>query len=141
MQRPTSITLFAVCFLFSLLISSLLAFYAAQSTDFGFKLTPEAAQTLLMRIKLIRLVGIGFALWLMLMILFGRSRTARGALGLRWILGLLTSVAFLRGVGVTVTAGGNDLTATGLSIIQLGVEGFAILILYGENAAVWFDRR
>jgi hypothetical protein len=28
-----------------------------------------------------------------------------------------------------------------LSIIQLSVEGFAILILYGEDAAIWFERR
>lgn len=141
MQRPVSIVLFALCFLFSLLVSLLLAFYAARTTEFGFRLTPEAAQTLAMRIKAIRLFGIVFALSLVLLVLFGRSRAARGTLGLRWVLGLLTSVAFLRGVGVVVPIRGNDLATTGLSIIQLGVEGFAILILYGENAAPWFDRR
>jgi len=140
-QRPLSITVFATLFSFTLIISLLLALYAARMTDFGFKLAPEAALTLAMRIRAIRLLGIAFALSLMLLVVFGKSRVARSALGVRWVLGLVTSIAFLRGIGVIILAGGSGVAAITLSIIQLSVEGFAILVLYGENAAVWFDRR
>lgn len=141
MQRPPSITLFAVLFGFSVMVSLLLALYAARTTDFGFKLAPEAAHTLAMRISVIRLLGIAFALSLMLLVVFGKSRAARSALGLRWALGLVTSVAFLRGIGVIVPAGGSGMAAIVLSIIQLSAEACAILVLYGEDAASWFDRR
>lgn len=140
MQRPPSITLFAILFGFSIGISLLLAVQAGRTTDFGFRLSPEAAQTLATRIMAIRLFGVAFALSLMLLILFGKSRAARGALSLRWVLGLATSVAFLRGIGV-IAPGGNGMAAVTLSIIQLSVEGLAILILYGEDAALWFERR
>jgi hypothetical protein len=140
-QRPPSITLFALLFGFSVIVSLLLALYAAQTTDFGFRLAPEAAHTLALRITTIRLFGIAFALSLMLLVIFGKSRAARSALGLRWVLGLVTSVAFLRGIGVVAPATGNGMAATVLSIMQLSAEGFAILILYGEDAATWFDRR
>jgi hypothetical protein len=140
-QRPPSITLFAGLFSFSTMISLLLALYAVRTTNFGFTLAPEAAHTLAMRIMAIRLFGIAFALSLMLLVVFGKSRAARGALGLRWVLGLVTSVAFLHGIGVTVALGGTGTAAIGLSIIQLSAEGFAILVLYGEDAALWFDRR
>ncbi len=141
MQRPTSITLFAVIFGFSAIVSLLLAFYAARTTDFGFKLAPEAAHTLALRIGTIRLLGIAFALALMLLVVFGKSRAARSALGLRWILGLATSIVFLRGIGVIVLPSGGGIAAITLSIIQLSAEGFAILVLYGEDAATWFERR
>ena len=141
MQRPPSITLFAILFGFSIAVSLLLAFYAARTTDFGFRLAPEAARTLALRISAIRLLGIAFALSLMLLVVFGKSRAARGALGLRWVLGLVTSVAFLRGIGVMVPVGGSGVAAIALSIAQLTAEGFAILVLYGEDAATWFDRR
>jgi hypothetical protein len=140
-QRPLSITLFAVLFGFSAMVSLLLALYAARTTDFGFTLAPEAAHTLVMRIRAIRLFGIAFALSLMLLVVFGKSRAARSALGLRWVLGLVTSVAFLHGIGVTVPLGASGTAAIALSIIQLSAEGFAILVLYGDDAAVWFDRR
>jgi hypothetical protein len=140
-QRPPSITLFGVLFGFSVIVSLLLALYAARTTDFGFKLAPEAAHTLAMRITAIRLLGIAFALWLMLLVVFGKSRAARSALGLRWVLGLLTSVAFLRGIGMIVPVGESGMAAIVLSIIQLSAEGFAILVLYGDDAAEWFDRR
>lgn len=141
MQRPSSITVFAILFGYSVVVSLLLAVYAARTTDFGFKLSPEAAQTLASRILWIRLIGIGFAVWLVMMVMLGRSRSARGALVLRWFLGLATSVAFLRGIGVVVPADGGGMAALVLSILQLCAEGFAILILYGGNAAPWFDRR
>lgn len=141
MQRPSSITVFAVLFAFSVAISLLLALNAAQTTSFGFALAPEAARTLAVRILAIRLFGITFALSLLLLVFFGKSRAARAALGLRWVLGLATSVAFLRGIGIIVPASGNGVAALVLSIIQLSVEGFAILILYGEDAATWFERR
>ena len=141
MQRPPSITLFAVLFGFSVIVSLLLALYAARTTDFGFPLAPEAAHTLAMRISAIRLLGIAFALSLMLLVVFGKSRAARNALGLRWVLGLVTSVAFLRGIGMIVPAGGSDAAAIALSLLQLSTEGFAILVLYGDDAAPWFDRR
>lgn len=141
MQRPPSITVFALLFGFSVAISLLLALNAAQSTSFGFTLAPEAARTLALRIMAIRLFGVAFALSLLLLVFFGKSRAARGALGLRWVLGLATSVAFLRGIGVIVPAGGSGTAALVLSIVQLSAEGFAILILYGEDAATWFERR
>ncbi|MEP7211340.1 MAG: hypothetical protein ABI740_10925 [Alphaproteobacteria bacterium] len=141
MQRPPSITLFALLFGFSVTVALLLALYAARTTDFGFKLAPEAAHTLAMRVSMIRLLGIAFALSLMLLVVFGKSRAARSALGLRWVLGLVTSVAFLRGIGVIVPAGGSGMALIVLSIIQLSAEAFAILVLYGDDAATWFDRR
>ncbi|MEN2791609.1 hypothetical protein ABC974_18380 [Sphingomonas oligophenolica] len=141
MQRPPSISLFAMLFGFSVIMSLLLALYAARTTDFGFRLAPEAAHTLALRITAIRLLGIGFAVSLMLLVVFGKSRAARSALGLRWVLGLVTSVAFLRGIGVVVPVGGSGMAAIALSIVQLSAEGFAILLLYGEDAAAWFERR
>lgn len=141
MQRPFSITLFAVCFGFSIIVSLLLTLYAVQTSDFGFRIAPDAAQTLTIRIRMIRLLGIAFAVALMLLIVFGRSRAARSALGLRWILGLATSIAFLRGIGMIVPVGESGMAATVLSVIQLSTEGFAILVLYGGDAAAWFDRR
>jgi hypothetical protein len=126
---------------FSALVSLLLALYATRATEFGFAIAPEAAHTLEVRIKTIRLLGIAFALSLMLLVAFGRSRAARGALGLRWVLGLATSIAFLRATGVITLPAATGVAAVTLSVIQLGVEGFAILILYGEDAASWFDRR
>ena len=140
MQRPQSIPLFALLFGFSVIVSLLLAFSAARTTDFGFRLAPEAARTLAMRIMVIRLLGVAFAVSLMLLVLFGKSRAARSTLGLRWALGLVTSVAFLRGIGVIMLVSGGGTAAIVLSIIQLSVEGFAILILYGEDAAPWFER-
>lgn len=139
MQRPPSITLFALLFGISIALSLLLAGYAAQTATFGFPLTPAAAQTLARRILAIRLLGGGFALSLLLLVLFGRSRAARGALGVRWLLGLVTSVAFLRGIGMVVP-GGSDMAAIVLSLVQVSTEGLAILLLYGEDAAPWFDR-
>jgi hypothetical protein len=139
-HRPLSITLFALMFGFSVMVSGLLAFYAVRTPDFGFAIAPEAAATLAMRIKAIRLVGIVFAVSMMLLVVFGNSPAARNTLGLRWILGLGTSVAFLRGIGAIAPMGDSDAAAIALSIIQLGVEGLAILILYGDDAAPWFDR-
>jgi hypothetical protein len=141
MRRPASINVFAILFGFSTIVSLLLAVYGARATDFGFKLPAEAAHTLAARIMAIRLLGIAFALSMMLLVALGKSRGARSALGLRWVLGLMTSIAFLRGLGIVVPVGGSGTTVFALSIIQLAVEGFAILILYGENAAPWFDRR
>jgi hypothetical protein len=133
--------LFAVIFGCSALLSLVLALYPGGSTDFGFAIAPEAAQTLTRRIQAIRLFGIAFAVSLMLLVVFGRSRGARGALGLRWVLGLATSVAFLRGIGVVVPLGGSGTTAIALSILQLVVEGVATLLLYGDEASEWFERR
>lgn len=141
MHRPLSITLFAVLFGFSTLLALLLALYAAQTTDFGFRLAPEAAHTLVLRIEAIRLFGFAFAVSLMLLVVFGRSRAARATLGVRWMLGLVTSVAFLRGIGVVVPLGGAGAAAVVLSMIQIGVEGLAILVLYGGEASEWFERR
>lgn len=140
MQQPTSINLFALFFGCSVALSLVLALDAAQTARFGFALAPEAAETLAWRISAIRLLGIAFAVTLMLLVIFSGSRGARSALGLRWLLGLVTSVAFLRGIGVTVPVGDGGLAPIVLSIVQLMAEGFAILLLYGENAATWFDR-
>ena len=141
MQRPVSISLFAALFGFATIVSMLLAIYTTRMPHFGLALTPDAARTLTARILTIRLIGIGFALSLMLCVVFGKSSAARWALGMFWLLGLATSVAFLRGIGVITPGGAAGLTAaTGLSIIQLCAEGFAILILYGGDASPWFER-
>ena len=139
--RPISITLFAALFGFSIGVSLLLALYAVHTTDFSFKLAPAAAETLIMRIRVIRLAGIAFAVTLMLLVVIGRSRGARSALALRWMLGLVTSVAFLRGIGLILPGSGSGMAVITLSIIQLCVEGGAILVLYGEDAGAWFERR
>ena len=66
---------------------------------------------------------------------------ARSALALRWFLGLVTSAAFLRGAGLMGPLAQNDLAVISASCFQLGLEAFAILLLYGEDANQWFDRR
>ena len=123
MQRPSAITLFAVIFSLSATVSLFPALDAARTTDFGFRLAPEAAHTLALRISAIRLLGLGFALSLMLLVVFGRSSAARTALGVRWFLGLATSVAFLHGIGVIAPGSGGGIAAISLSILQL-LAGF-----------------
>jgi len=140
-QRPLSIKLFALLGGFSIILSLLLAFYAARTSEFGFAIPPPAAQAIAARIMAIRLGGVAFAALLMLLVIFGRSRAARSALGLRWLMGLVTSLAFLRGVGVLAPLGAGGTAAIALSVIQVSIEGFAMLLLYGQDAAVWFDRR
>ena len=139
-QRPVSVTLSAALFGFATIVSVLLALYAARTTNFGFKLTPDAAQTLATRIMAIRLIGIAFAFSLMLLVVFCKSSAARNALVLRWVLGLTTSVAFLRGIGVITPTGASAMAATTLSIIQLSAEALAIAMLYSSDAAAWFER-
>lgn len=140
MPRPLSIILFATLFGFALAIALVLALYAGPATEFGFALPPAAAETLMWRIATIRLIGIGVAVSLLLLVVFGRSRGARGALGVRWLLGVGTSIAFLRGIGVVLPGAGNDVAAVTLSVVQIGAEGLAVLLLYGDDAAPWFDR-
>ena len=138
-MRPLSIRLFAALFGVSVLLSVGLALYAGQTMSFGFPIKPDAAATLAGRILMIRIVGVAFALSLMLLVVFAKSRAARGALALRWVLGAVTSVAFLRGFGLVGPGGSGDGPMLGVSLVQLSVEAFAILLLYGEDAAAWFD--
>lgn len=140
MQRPLSITLFAGMFGFSVIVSGILALYATQTPAFGFPIAPDAADTLALRIKAIRILGIAFAVAMMLLVVFAKSPAARNTLGLRWVLGLGTSAAFLRGIGAIAPMGDSDVAVIALSVIQLGAEGLAILLLYGDDAAPWFDR-
>jgi hypothetical protein len=139
--QPISIRLFAILFGFSIAVSALLAFYTARSMSFGFPIAPEAAATLASRILAIRMFDVAFALSLMLLIVFFKSRSARGTLVARWVLGVMTSVAFLRGIGVVDPVNDGGMAALAVSILQLTVEAFAILLLYGEDAADWFDIR
>lgn len=138
MQRPLSIILFGTLFAFALAIALLLTLYAGPATEFGFALPPAAREVLLQRIAAIRLVGIGVALSLLVLVVCGRSRGARAALGVRWLLGVGTSIAFLRGIGMVLPGAGNDVAAVTLSVVQIGAEGLAILLLYGDDAAPWF---
>ncbi len=85
--------------------------------------------------------GAAFALSLMLLIIFFKSRSARGTLVARWVLGVVTSVAFLRSIGIVDPINDGGVTAMVVSLVQLTVEAFAILLLYGEDAADWFDAR
>lgn len=141
MQRPVSIKLFAILFSVSAMVSLALAIHAAQAAHFGFKLPPDAARTLAYRIMAIRFAGVALAMALMMIIVLWKSRGARAALGGRWLLGLVTSIAFLRGIGLLAPLGASGTAVIAASIAQLIIEGIAILILYGEDAATWFERR
>ena len=112
----------------------------AHAMTFGFRMAPEAAHTLAMRILSIRLFGVAFAMTLLLMVVIGRSRAARGALILRWVLGLSTSTVMLRGVGVMTPIAGDGVLPIAASAVQLVFEGLAIATLYGDDAATWFER-
>jgi len=138
-MRPLSIRLFAALFGVSVLLSLGLAVYAGQTMIFGFPIKPDAAATLAKRILMIRILGAAFALSLMLLVVLAKSRAARSALALRWVLGAVTSVAFLRGVGLVDPGATGDGAMMALSLVQLSVEALAILLLYGEDAAAWFD--
>ena len=140
-QRPVSIKLFAILFGLSSIVSFGLAVVGTRSMTFGFTIAPDAAHTLAMRILWIRLFGIAFALSLLVMIVFGRSKAARGALIMRWLLGLATSAAFLRGTGLMMPGGATGPVLVLASAVQLTIEGLAIVLLFGEDAADWFDRR
>lgn len=87
-----SIRLFAATFAINLILSAALAYYATRTTNFAFPISPEAVTTLALRIQMIRAVGLGIALLLMLLVIFRASRPARSALALRWLLGITTSV-------------------------------------------------
>lgn len=141
MARYLSIKMFAWLFTLSLVLSAALAYHATTTMRFAVQLPAEAAEALTMRIQLIRAVGLGFALLLMLLVIFGASRAARGALALRWLLGVVTSAAFLRGAGLVDPLARNDMAVISASCFQLGLEAFSILLLYGEDASQWFDRR
>lgn len=138
-DQPAAVRLFAALFGVGVALSILLAGVTARQTGFGFAIPPAAAATLAARILAIRLLGCLFAVVLMLLVVAGRSRAARGALSLRWLLGLVTSVAFLRGIGL-VPAESAGAGWVALSVVQLGIEGLAIVMLYGEDAAPWFAR-
>jgi hypothetical protein len=139
--QPLSIRLFALLFGCSVVLSVALALYTARSMSFGFPITPEAAATLAGRILAIRMFGVAFAVSLMLLVFFFKSRSARGALVARWVLGVVTSVAFLRSIGVVDPVNDGGTAALAASLVQLTMEAFAILLLYGEDAADWFDAR
>lgn len=141
METSLSIRLFAALFAISLMFTATLAYYATRQMSFAFPITPEAMTTLVMRIQAIRAVGLGVALFLMLLVVFAASRAARNALTLRWLLGVVTSVAFLRGSGLIQPLTQHDTAIIATSAFQLALEGLAILLLYGEDASDWFEAR
>ncbi len=136
-----SIRLFAGVFSISLLLSAALGYHATRTMTFAFPITPEAMATLVMRIQAIRAVGMGLAVFLMMLVVFAASRAARGALAVRWLLGVATSVAFLRGAGVIDPLAQHDTAVIAVSALQLALEAFAIVVLYGEDAIDWFHAR
>ncbi len=138
MAHHLSIRLFAVLFALSLLLSAMLVYQLTAAMHFAFELPPETAATLMTRIQLIRVAGLGLALFLMMLVVFGASRAARGALAWRWLLGVATSLAFLRGAGLVAPLPNHDALVVSASLLQLGVEALAIVLLYGEDAAAWF---
>ena len=138
MARYRSIQLFSILFTISLLLSAALAVELTSEISFAVRLTPEAAATLAARIQLIRALGLGFALLLMLLVAFAASRASRSALAARWVLGVATSIAFLRGCGLVQPLPQLDAALIALSLFQILLEGFAILLLYGEDANEWF---
>jgi hypothetical protein len=140
MARHLSIQLFTILFAASLLLSSALAYQVTSQMNFAFAIAPEAAATLATRIQAIRGIGLGFAVLLMLFVIFAGSRAARGALALRWILGVVTSIAFLRGAGLVNELAEHDAALIATSAFQLMLEAVAILLLYGEDANQWLRR-
>lgn len=141
MATSLSIRLFATLFAISLLLSAALAYYATHTMTVAFPIAPKAMATLLTRIQAIRAIGLAFALLLMLLVFFAASREARSALALRWLLGVVTSVAFLRGAGLIHPIGPYDTAIIATSALQLALEALAILLLYGEDATDWFEAR
>lgn len=97
--------------------------------------------TLVMQIQAIRAAGLGLALFLMLLVVLSASRAARRALALRWLFGVMTSVAFLRGSGLIQPLGQHEAAIIATSTFQLALEALAILLLYGEDATDWFEAR
>ncbi|MCW3796531.1 hypothetical protein OMW55_01740 [Sphingomonas sp. BN140010] len=138
MANYRSIQLFCVLFTASLLLSAVLATEVTSAMTFSVRLTPEAAATLAERIRLIRAVGLALAFGLMLLVAFAASRASRGALAARWLLGVATSAAFLRGCGLVQPLGEHDGLIIAVSAFQVVLEGVAILLLYGEDAEEWF---
>lgn len=141
MATSLSIRLFAVLFAISLMFSAALAYYATRTMSFAFSIAPEAMTTLVMRIQAIRAVGLGLALFLMLLVVLSASRAARSGLALRWLLGVVTSFAFLRGSGLIQPLAQHDTAIIATSALQLAMEALAILLLYGEDATDWFETR
>lgn len=141
MAEFLSIRLFTAFFSINLIISAMLGYYATRTMNFAFPIAPEAMATLALRIQIIRAVGLGIALLLMLLVILRASRSARSALALRWLLGVTTSVAFLRGAGLISPLSQHDGGIIATSALQLALEAFAILLLYGEDANDWFARR
>ena len=138
---PVSIAIFAFLFLMATILSLAVTLAATRTMTFGFAIAPEAARTLATRIFAIRLFGVGFAAVLLLMVVIGRSRAARGALIMRWLLGLGTSTALLRGTGLMMPVAGTAPLLVATSAFQLAIEGVAIAILFGDDAADWFAPR
>ena len=141
LATPLSIRLFAALFAISLMFSAALTYYATHTMSFAFPIVPEAMTTLVKRIQAIRAVGLGLALFLMLLVVLSASRAARGALALRWTIGVMTSVAFLRGSGLIQPLAQHDTAIIATSAFQLALEALAILLLYGEDATDWFEAR
>lgn len=138
MARYRSIQLFSLLFTISLLMSTALAFKVTSQISFPVRLTPEAAATLDMQIQQIRTIGLGLALMLLLLVAFAASRSARSALAARWVLGIATSIAFLRGIGLVQPLSEHDGAIIAVSVFQILLEAFAILLLYGADANEWF---
>ena len=122
-----SIRLFATLFAISLMFSAALTYYATHTMSFAFPIAPAAMTTLVMRIQVIRVVGLALALFLMLLVLVSASRAARSALALRWLLGVMTSVALLRGSGLIQPLAQYDTAIIATSAVQLALEGFGNL--------------
>ena len=141
MTRHVSIQIFTVLFALSLLLSCALAYHASTHLRFAFRLTPEAAAILASRVQAVRAAGLAFALLLMLLVIVGRSQAARGALTLRWLLGLVTSYAFLRGTGLAAPLPHGELAVISASAFQLCLEACALIVLYGDDAAAFFASR
>lgn len=141
MARYLSIRLFALLFAFSLLLSYGLARHISSEMTFAFPIRPEAAATLATRIQAIRAIGLGLAVLLMFLVIFAGSRASRSALAQRWLLGAVTSIAFLRGAGLVDRLAEHDMALIAISTFQLSIEAFAILLLYGEDASGWFAAR
>lgn len=141
MATSLLVRLFAVLFAISLLFSAALTYYATHTMSFAFPIAPEAMTTLVMRIQAIRAAGLVVALFLMLLVVLSASRAARTALALRWLLGVMTSVAFLRGSGLIHPLAQHETAIIATSAFQLALEALAILFLYGEDATDWFEAR
>ncbi|MES3057668.1 hypothetical protein O6V14_18700 [Sphingomonas faeni] len=145
LAKSLSIRLFAALFAISLMFSTALTYYATRTMSFAFPICTRGDDDVgyadsgdpgswLRASSVPDVTGCPFGL-------AGCSPCAGFALALRWLFGVMTSVAFLRGSGLIQPLGQHEAAIIATSTFQLALEALAILLLYGEDATDWFEAR